>query len=419
MTGPPTTSTGSAFRDVRLIAIAIIAAASTFDPSFVYRQGVGLAVLAALPDLLRYRAKAADLFAFMFAGLMYASLTWTVSPTLTREAFANQIAVAILFVCIRACLINRRAFLTVAMGYLGGCVYGLMALLRQNAGASLSLKFDTTSTERYGLSGLNPNYTAYALAAGVGVAVLITSSRRTVWLTAFLAAAAAYAGIVLTGSRGAAVAAIATLAWWLLPARLRTSGIYVLSSLLTFSSIVIVSGAADRFIRSRTPAPSGRETGDLNGRLSIWPTARETFSENLWLGRGAGSFPSLNNYGIYAHDVFLDVAAGLGLVGLVGYLVLMYATLIAPQRSSDRQTRAFVVGTALACLAAPLLTGYWYQAPATWVVLALFSRATLQTSAHRNSATEIRPAAVVALLPDPRPLPVTTSRGKDKAQRPR
>jgi len=72
---------------------------------------------------------------------------------------------------------------------------------------------------------------------------------------------------------------------------------------------------------------AARATGDLAGRLTIWPEARQVFGEHLLVGVGAGGFRAVGTSGIGAHDVVLELGAGLGLVGIALFLGLIVASL--------------------------------------------------------------------------------------------
>jgi O-antigen ligase len=357
--------------DLRCFGLAAMAAVTTFNPGFNTRGGALLALLLAAPDFRLNRIRSADFWAVALAGLMVASVQWSMSPALTQAAYQGQIAAAVLFIALRMAIVSQRTMVIIGAGYLGGCLYGLW-LLASSAGAHVSLELDFTNS--YSLEGLNRNYTAYAMAAGVGIAVIFTHLKRGAWIAGAAIGIAAYAGIVLTGSRGAAIAAIATAIWWIIPRCLRRKAIWGVYGLTLTATVAIMTGWADSSLRSNVSVGSGRETGDLNGRLSIWPIAREAMDTEFWFGWGAGTFPAMNPIGIYAHNVLLDIGSGLGIVGVGIFVMLIWTALFSGTRSTPADTRCLVLGAALCCLTPPMLTGYWFQAPATWVALAIFSR---------------------------------------------
>ncbi len=74
----------------------------------------------------------------------------------------------------------------------------------------------------------------------------------------------------------------------------------------------------------------GKDTGGgdvSNGRYQIWSEAWTAFGDHPLTGIGTGSFSQIDPVGIYPHNIFLEAAAELGLVGLllVGGLIALAA----------------------------------------------------------------------------------------------
>jgi len=365
------------FRDIRHLVLAGVAAVSTFDPTLALRVGALIAALMALPDVRSYRPTAPDKWAFAFAALTYLSLAWTISPHLTSAVGKDQVAVAVIFVAVRISVRSRRALGIIGMGYLTGCGITLWLLLQENSLTREQLDF--TTGIRYGLTGLNPNYVAYAMAGGVAVAVLVSQFMRKSTPLLLAPIVIIFVGISLAGTRGALIAFTATVVWCIVPSQLRRAGLVVVYGLVVGVASGILFGFTDDLIRSNIEGNVTRETGNLNGRLLLWPIARDAFDRHLWIGSGGGTFPALNPRGIFAHNVLLDVGAGLGLVGLIVFIALIWTTLISGTRGGDQRRRALLVGVVLCAVSPPMLSGYWYQSPAAWVIIALFSRMALVT----------------------------------------
>ncbi|MBO3395351.1 O-antigen ligase family protein [Clostridium perfringens] len=57
----------------------------------------------------------------------------------------------------------------------------------------------------------------------------------------------------------------------------------------------------------------------LNSRVELWENAYKMFCEKPILGNGVGSYQS--NFGIYTHNIFLDV---LVFYGFIGFFILFY-----------------------------------------------------------------------------------------------
>ncbi len=87
----------------------------------------------------------------------------------------------------------------------------------------------------------------------------------------------------------------------------------------------VFSGVLDATLRPR--GASDRERGDFNGRLTLWPDAREEFWDHPFLGRGVDSFAATNPLRIAAHNALLDVGTGLGVLGIALFVALIWQAL--------------------------------------------------------------------------------------------
>ena len=163
-----------------------------------------------------------------------------------------------------------------------------------------------------------------------------------------------------------------------------------------FASLALGSAAAVLFIGAATVTPIIHPTApylvELPGidrplapavRLMTWTDAAENFSQRPLLGSGLGTNPAEVDYVdpaggrrlmIDAHNVFLNIAAQCGLIGL-GALALLIASIFrrtAPIRLDDK--RIITVGLGLAWLNAFVyqgLTGSYEDARHLWVLLGL------------------------------------------------
>ena len=240
------------FNDVRHAIIAVVAAFSTFNPSWVTQHGATIVLVCCLPDIRKFRPHSADVWAVLFVALMSASQRWTQSPSLTRAAVADQVAVTLLFIALRIAITSRRALGFVALGYFIGCLWSMRLVLRVNPTAYLSLRFDASNV--FTIHGVNANYLAYALAGGIAVTVILGMIvERGRWLVMPTSIAAAYAGIGLTGARGAFIAAVAAIVWLLVPTRLRRVGLVVIYCVVVIIALGIFTGFTDEIMRSYIP----------------------------------------------------------------------------------------------------------------------------------------------------------------------
>jgi O-antigen ligase len=181
-----------------------------------------------------------------------------------------------------------------------------------------------------------------------------------------------YVGIVLTGSRGALLAVI-LLATWVACYRLNyRAALKVVYVLVVLGAIAISAGWTDPLLRL---GANSRERGDLNGRLVLWPIARREFSNHFWLGNGHGTFRGLNPLGFGAHNALLEFGVGLGVCGIVLFVLFLYFSLIQETRAlADGRQRALILGAVLSVSAPILLSGQWDQSPVAWLLFAIVSR---------------------------------------------
>ncbi|MHB1836704.1 MAG: O-antigen ligase family protein [Solirubrobacteraceae bacterium] len=81
-----------------------------------------------------------------------------------------------------------------------------------------------------------------------------------------------------------------------------------------------------------------------NGRSTLWNLALNAFSSHIWLGIGTGGYAALATLP-YPHDVFLEMAAELGVIGLIVVSLLLWsmaARLRASWRAADPADRLVV-----------------------------------------------------------------------------
>jgi len=206
----------------------------------------------------------------------------------------------------------------------------------------------------------NPN----ALGRGLGIGLLMTpyllgQLRSVRWrIAAWLGACALGLAILLTGSRGAWVGLVAAvgLTWLLSRGKLLK-----LRSALVVSIVVIIGiaglyrvGVIDEWMVQRVlTLPSVEATRGGSGRTDIWAVGWEMVKSNPLIGVGLQNFPtrfedyidvaSLRGaYGVYPgrdpHSIFLSVQAELGIIGLVVFLMFLWAIFgnLSPHRCDSR-----------------------------------------------------------------------------------
>ena len=360
--------------DWRALVLAAVAGCSTFNPAFTLHGGVVICSLILLTKLgSSIKVTAADMWATAFAAFAALSLYWAVNHSVTSKSVLLHVGVLALYLSVRAIADSRRNLTVIATGYCIGCLYAVALLYQQNQGMAIVVEL---SNARYGIEGVNFNYLAYSLATGVALTVLLwaTGPTHRAWRICLLVTAALfYLGIALSGTRGALAAIVGLLIWVTLYRFHHRLGLVMVYALIGLFSIAIVSGSADRPLAFLARG-SVREDGFLAGRLKVWPVARRVFSEHLLFGIGEGGFRSVNPMGIGAHNVFLEIGAGLGIVGVCLFLATLFTAVISGTRSVDGRLRALLIGSFLTTVAPIYLSGHWELSAAAWVALAVISR---------------------------------------------
>jgi O-antigen ligase len=159
------------------------------------------------------------------------------------------------------------------------------------------------------------------------------------------------------------------LACRVLPVRRAFTGLVIIVAACGLGTL---SGAVDLPLRYFDGLWS-RHTGDLAGRLTVWPRARQQIAEHPVWGIGSGNFAATDHSGIFTHNLLLEITVGLGIIGLV--LMCLFVVTAFRITPADPPARVVIVGCFVAAFAPIYLSGVWEISPAGWIILALFTRA--------------------------------------------
>jgi O-antigen ligase len=230
-------------------------------------------------------------------------------------------------------------------------------------------------------AGLNndPNELGLTLVLGLPMAWYLSLSqpqRRFTWAWQ-LYVPIGCAAILLTGSRGAFVAALVTLAsmpWALSRLGLRTkAAVYA----LLVASIMLATGFVPKAILERMGSTrADMAAGYFGGRGAIWKAGLQLVHEHPIAGAGAGTFaagvaPILGGHSRASHDAFLSILVEEGIVGLCLFLAIG-ATATKPLRHLPAPQRRFSI-VLLAALAVGSLALTWNASKQLWFVLGLLA----------------------------------------------
>ncbi|MEV5692516.1 O-antigen ligase family protein [Micromonospora globbae] len=362
---------------------------AAWSPRLAALYGGPAAAVAILITLDRPRLRMADVLAGLTALWVVVSIVLgAADPSVTRVPAYLYASAFLVFLAVRHVVRDRDQLIPVAVAHVAGCAATAVALISgaRSYGDQRDALFDYNV--RYGLDGININYTSYTLVTGAVLAVVLmrVGPRSRIIRTVLFAAVVAFVyGVLLTGSKGATIGLIVG-ALFLLLARLGPRvawavagvGVPALILLVPFKATTSFEAAARWF-----DGLFGRETGDLSGRLEVWPIAVSAWMEHPISGIGPGLFRVVNPLGIGPHNLLLTVGTDLGLVG-----VILYGSTIAAALACAAK-QAAPVGMVLAGLFAVTLlpiwmSGHWEQSQGSWLVLALLSTITIDVTARRR-----------------------------------
>lgn len=221
----------------------------------------------------------------LFLAVAGTTVYWSVAPGITMSSFANIASLILLYVLLVISQVDRTALqrteMAVVLGGVVAALYGLAQLLLLGG-----LPTSEDAGPRFGRDLLGANNTAAALLLPLAVALAGTASRRRPEhrLGYGLAAAAIFAAIVLTGSRGGLLASIVTfVAVMLATPRGR-------STLLGFGTVAVVALVV---VLAVNPAGIGeRQTArdSSSGRTEIWRVGTAACETHCLTGSGWGTF---------------------------------------------------------------------------------------------------------------------------------
>ncbi|MEZ4767042.1 MAG: O-antigen ligase family protein [Caldilineales bacterium] len=383
----------------------------------------------------------------IFAGTQAVALVGAVSYREGLPELLKWVQVLVLYVVVAAALPRARA---------GWLLAGLLVAAVSQALLGLHQFLNQAGPDEFVLMGRflraygtfrQPNpYAGYlGLAAPLAVSLAIWAWTATLaarrghsqlrldvvpdrWQRVLLPAAAAVIclGVLVSWSRGAWLALAAALLVVLLAHARRAAPVLIAAAVL-LALIAVVFGLADLL-----PASISARVGDLGDyiglidiartevtdasfsvieRLAHWQAAINMWTDHPWLGVGPGNYATV--YEIYrlprwqdalghAHNVYLNVAAESGVVGLAGYLVLWAASIWQALRTTASNWRlvaavgAGVLGALVHATVHNVFDNLWVQH--IYLVVALMLGLLAVLNADRPGA---RNAAALELSSEP------------------
>lgn len=234
------------------------------------------------------------------------------------------------------------------------------------------------------------NHVSYAIALGLAswVAWLRTRPKRRLglwWVPVLCVPILGLWAIVLTGTRASLVAvALVALAALLdrLGGVIRAVGLTGLVLVLLASLTGILGTLA---VASNVESLFSRTSGDLSGRLFIWDAARGAAQQSPLVGFGLGG-DELSAQGAGAHNTFLALWLGMGILGVLGYAAWVLACVGVRRGDGHRSAVALVPVVLMIALLPIWAVGVFEWAAVAWGAMGIAAAAsTLANSVHAQA----------------------------------
>jgi O-antigen ligase len=312
------------------------------------------------------------ILALLFVLWSGASLFWSISPESSGKRLQTYLLLLVMVWLVWEVADTESQQHSLLQAYvLGATVSAANTLLNYFGGT-------TVATGRYAASGFNPNDLGFTLVLALPIAwymALIGSSRLQRWFNLGYLPLGVLA-ILLTASRGSAIpGAIAMLLipWTLPNVKWKTR---VASGVLLIAGLYVAIGHVPQTSWDRLSTTAEKiEEGDFSNRGVIWAAGWEVFQLHPIIGVGAGAFDNavepILGVAKSAHQTFLNVLVGQGMVGFSLFLAA-FATVLWPIRRMRPLQRKFWL-VLMCTLVVGLMPRTWDYRKHTWLILGLLA----------------------------------------------
>ena len=367
-----------AFRFPMIFPFSLYVALVPFDSLLQVTGGATVARLVAgataatmiLHAILLRRAFAPHKAWYFWGGMLVyiaRSLLWTSDPTAGLETTLSVLQLFLLMTVIAMYPASKTEFrvalgLLVAAGAASGA-YAVYLHLTGNVSSDSGARVNITAG--HGIT-LDFNYYAASFILPIAIAMFFTfyGRRGDVRLASAASALLMLVGLLLTGSRGAFVAAIAIVVYFAFRSRYR-------AQVLGF---MVVAGAVSAFFPSvylRFARDPTSQAASASGRTFIWETGLHSLGDHWIFGGGIGSFGNIydrNLLDVYqasfqgwtrpSHNLLVGAITELGVIGLVAVLAAWFVSFrqlrVVPKTSEWYGLRLAFEGAILALFAMSL-----------------------------------------------------------------
>ncbi len=351
--------------------------------------GIIALVVAIVATLFEGRLRRFDrAHAFVFAFIVWACLSslWSLDPDAAIDRVVTYLQLAIMVWLLAQYAQSGDEQRGIMLAYIMGAWFVVAQLFLGYALGGTVFSFEVFPG-RFTSMGYNPNDLALTLAIGIPFAwYVFTTSSGLGSLISVAYMPAAFAGILLSASRGGAFAAVVALlvlpvGFFRMSAGRKMTVALAAVAAVAIALVVVPERSWDRLktiddTASTQWSAEGLENLDMvNTRVAIWKEGLEMFERRPFLGVGTGGYLNvvapIQGERRVAHNVFLSILVELGLIGLVLFIFMM-AVLVMSVRHMKKDERLMWV----LLLSTYLVGGFflsWEHTKQTWLIMGLLA----------------------------------------------
>ncbi len=341
----------------------------------------GMAIVS-LYDDGRLRLRTPSLFILLsmaFVVWIAATYFWSVAPNRTISLTIQFGQLVVLAWTIHQVASTQRDLDLLMQVYVVGCYVAIAHALLAGGGLSGAAFRD--------VGDLGINSFAREVALAIPMAWMLMVRRAFPLMQGLNLAFPLFAmlGVTLASSRGGLITALVALA--VIP--LTLPSLRTWQRLTLFAAVAAVAWAGFTWVPRAVPelgrsierlAGTADELteGTLTGRTTIWAAGSEVFATSPIVGVGMGGFGAAAQpihgraRAVAAHNAFLSVAVGSGLIGLMLFLALFAVSIVGLMANPTRDAVYLVL---LAALIVGLMPSNAENDKSTWFILAILASA--------------------------------------------
>jgi len=317
-----------------------------------------------------------------FAGWSSLSIFWSVDWDSTAARIGTYLQLLVLAWLIWELAATDARVLGLLQSYLFGtsvCSIGAITnLMTGRSSGQVADPSDAIDTFRYTVGGVNPNDLGLILALSIPMTFYLLA-RKTGALTAllyWLQFVLCVTVILLTGSRGAMLAATAALVMFPLTVS-KLSRWQRLTSVVTCAAVIVCGVCIvpkETWTRLLNVGSELAE-GTMTHRTQIWAASIEVFRDHAFLGVGSGghmaAVANIVGKAYVAHNTFVSVLVELGVIGELLLLALLAIALYFAVRMRNQERLLWIV--LLVTWSTGVAGATWEYRKATWFLFSLLA----------------------------------------------